>query len=216
MLTGDSNHKGNVAELKIAAEAARLGIQVLRPMTEHERYDLAFEIDGEFKRVQCKHASRKGEVIIVRFVTNRRGPDGFIRTRYTADEIDAIAAYCPEVDECYYLPMEVFGGAASLYLRLSPARNGQRAALNFAADYRLGAIAQLGERSAGSRKVVGSSPTSSTSNSPTTLGAHEFRNRFGWYMERSAAGESFLITRRGKPYARLLPPADPLPLADAA
>jgi antitoxin (DNA-binding transcriptional repressor) of toxin-antitoxin stability system len=33
-------------------------------------------------------------------------------------------------------------------------------------------------------------------------------------MERAAAGESFLITRRGKPYARLSPPpaADTVPL----
>ena len=29
-------------------------------------------------------------------------------------------------------------------------------------------------------------------------------------MERAAAGESFLITRRGKPYARLTPPHDQL------
>ena len=35
---------------------------------------------------------------------------------------------------------------------------------------------------------------------------------FGWYMERAAAGESFLITRRGKPYARLSPPHDQLDL----
>jgi prevent-host-death family protein len=57
---------------------------------------------------------------------------------------------------------------------------------------------------------VGSSPTSSTSVTPATLGAHEYRNHFGWYMERAAAGESFLITRRGKPYARLSPPHDQL------
>jgi antitoxin (DNA-binding transcriptional repressor) of toxin-antitoxin stability system len=31
-------------------------------------------------------------------------------------------------------------------------------------------------------------------------------------MERAAAGESFLITRRGKPYARLSPPHDQLDL----
>jgi prevent-host-death family protein len=37
------------------------------------------------------------------------------------------------------------------------------------------------------------------------VGAHEFRNRFGWYMERAAAGEEFLVTRRGKPYVRLVP-----------
>ena len=58
--------------------------------------------------------------------------------------------------------------------------------------------------------VAGSSPASSTSQ--TMLGAHEYRQKFGWYMERAAAGESFLITRRGKPYARLSPPHDQLDL----
>jgi len=29
-------------------------------------------------------------------------------------------------------------------------------------------------------------------------------------MERAAAGESFLITRRGRPYARLSPPSEQL------
>ena len=32
-------------------------------------------------------------------------------------------------------------------------------------------------------------------------------------MERAAAGETFLITRRGKPYARLSPPHQQLDLA---
>jgi len=31
-------------------------------------------------------------------------------------------------------------------------------------------------------------------------------------MERAAAGESFLITRRGRPYARLTPPHEQLDL----
>jgi prevent-host-death family protein len=39
---------------------------------------------------------------------------------------------------------------------------------------------------------------------------HPYRQRFGWYMERAAAGESFLITLRGKPYARLSPAAEQL------
>jgi prevent-host-death family protein len=42
------------------------------------------------------------------------------------------------------------------------------------------------------------------------VGANEFRNRFGWYMERAAAGEEFLVERRGKPYVRLVPAAPPL------
>ena len=54
----------------------------------------------------------------------------------------------------------------------------------------------------------GSSPPSSTSSSSpddVAVGAHEFRNRFGWYMERAAAGARFRVTRHGKPFVRLTP-----------
>ena len=44
MCSWTSNHKGNVAELAIAAEAAKLGLSVLKPLTEHERYDLVLGI----------------------------------------------------------------------------------------------------------------------------------------------------------------------------
>ena len=50
----------------------------------------------------------------------------------------------------------------AMYLRLAPAANNQAAAINWAADFDLGAIAQLGERRAGSAKVRGSIPLSST------------------------------------------------------
>jgi prevent-host-death family protein len=49
---------------------------------------------------------------------------------------------------------------------------------------------------------------------PVLVGAHEYRNRFGWYMQRAAAGESFLITRRGRPHARLVPPDARLELTE--
>ena len=61
--------------------------------------------------------------------------------------------------------------------------------------------------------VTGSSPVSSThefyeaeASDSHIVGAHEFRNLFGLYAQRAAAGEEFLITRRGKPYVRLGPP----------
>jgi prevent-host-death family protein len=208
--TGDVNVKGNVAELKIQAELAELGYPVLAPVTEHERYDLVVEVAGRFLRVQCKWAPLYRGVVCIRTESNRRGPNGFIRRPYTAEEVDAIAAYCSDLDRCYLLPMDVVGTSRQITLRIEPTRNGQRACLNWAADYELsGAIAQLGERLHGMQEVVGSSPTSSTP-SETHLGAYEYRQKFGWYMERAAAGESFLITRRGKPYARLSPPHEQL------
>src|SRR4051812_44636529 len=113
---------------------------------------------------------------------------------------------------------ELVAGKRQLHLRLNPPRNGQRACINLASEYRLGAIAQLGERSAGSRKVVGSSPTSSTPSADRTIvvGAHEFREKFAYWMERAAAGEEILITRRGRRYARLGPPDPQLATRDIA
>ena len=40
----------------------------------------------------------------------------------------------------------------------------------------------------------------------TTIGMREARNRFSELIERAARGEAIIITRRGKPVARLLPP----------
>ncbi len=210
----DPNLKGNVAELKIAAEATRLGIDVLRPMTEHCRYDLVFEVDRRLHRIQCKWASRRGGVICVRAVTNRRGPNGFVRTLYTAEEIDAVAAYCADTDRCYLLPIAEIEGRSQIHLRLAPTKNAQRACLNWAADYELaGAVAQLEVAPAwhaGGRGFESHQLHSPEPRRETTLGAHEFRERFGWYMERAAGGESFLITRHGRPFARLSPPHEQL------
>ena len=132
-------------------------------MTEHGRYDLAFEVGDRLLRVHCKWAAVRGEVVVVRLHSTYFTRTREVRVAYGADEIDAVAAYCARLERCYLLPIELVQDMRTISLHLNPPRNWQRAALHWAADYELpGAIAQLGERSAGSRKVVGSSPTSST------------------------------------------------------
>jgi len=37
------------------------------------------------------------------------------------------------------------------------------------------------------------------------VGAHEFRNHFGYYLEQAAAGHEVLVSRRGRPHVRLIP-----------
>jgi prevent-host-death family protein len=214
----DSNRIGAIAEWAIAAEAIALGFRVLRPLVE-DRYDLAIDLGGRLVRIQCKTAPMRGEAIVVRARTCRRTADGFRHGVYSPDEVDVIAAYSPKLRRCFAVPITTFGPGGTLYLRTVPARNGQRAGLHFADDYSLGAIAQLEEHLGGTQGVVGSSPTSSTPSptapapAPTIVGAHEFRNRFGWYMERAAAGEDILVTRRGKPHLRLSAVAPALDLA---
>ena len=162
MLVLSTNQKGAIAETAITAAATRLGIDVYRPVAEGGRFDLIFGFaTGALARVQCKWANVSSGAIQVRTCSARRTGDGMAVRSYTVDEIDALAAYCSENGRCYYLPATMVAGRKVVHLRLSPARNNQAERLNWAAEYELGAIAQLGERRAGSAKVVGSSPTSS-------------------------------------------------------
>ena len=155
--------KGSIAEAVIAAEAVKAGVNVLRPLAEGGRYDLVFEINERFVRVQCKSGKRRGDVIIVPTRTSRHTPRGYVRTKYAASEVDAIAVYCHETGSCYLLPIEDVRGRWEIRLRLAPARNNQEFAITYAETYAfLGAIAQLGERVTGSHEVAGSSPASST------------------------------------------------------
>jgi hypothetical protein len=160
------SQKGAVAEIAIALEATKLGILVLKPMFEGGRYDLVFDFGGRLSRIQCKWAVKRGDVVEIRTGTSRRGPEGFVRTTYGPDEVDAIVGYCAVLDRSYLLPISMAAGRSVFYLRLTASKNNQRVGVNWACDYELGAIAQLGERAAGSRKVVGSSPTSSTAKPP--------------------------------------------------
>jgi PD-(D/E)XK endonuclease len=158
-----TNQKGAIAETAIAHGATKLGIDVYRPYSEGGRYDLIFDLGSQLLRVQCKWAVRSGNVVSVRLDSCRRGPGGLLlRRSYSANEIDAIVGYCAELDQSYFLPSAFIAGKRQIYLRLAPARNNQALRINWADQYRLGAIAQLGERQSGTLEVVGSSPTSST------------------------------------------------------
>jgi len=157
-----TNQKGAIAETAIAAEATRLGIDVYRPVAEGGRFDLIFAFDdGSLSRVQCKWANLVNGAISVRCYSCRRAREGLRYRTYTADEIDAIAAYCPDNGRSYYLPISLVADHRIVHLHVAPAANNQFAAISWSAQYELGAIAQLGERSAGSRKVGGSNPPSS-------------------------------------------------------
>jgi prevent-host-death family protein len=211
----DTNHKGNVAEAVIAAEAMKLGVEVMKPLSEHTRYDLIFDLGPRLLRVQCKWAPLLGDVVAVRLVSSRYTSGGRqICTKYTSDEIDAVAAYCQELETCYLVPIGLFDGMRGLSLRVAPTQNGQIASINWARDFLLeGAVAQLGrapEWHSGGRGFESHQLHSPIQPDGRVVGAHDFRNRFGWYMERAAAGEEFFVTRRGKPDVRLLPAAEQL------
>jgi PD-(D/E)XK nuclease superfamily protein len=157
------SRKGAIAEAEITAEAARLGMDVYRPVVEGCRCDLILGLGRRLLRIQCKWSRRHGDVIRVMIRTNRHTPNGYVHTKYTADEIDAVMAYCPDLGQCYFLPISMVAGRNCVYLRLAPTKNRQVAGIQWANRYEFpGAIAQLGERLDGIEEAAGSSPASST------------------------------------------------------
>jgi prevent-host-death family protein len=209
-----TNRKGAIAEAKIVAAATELGVPVLRPVQEHGRYDLAFEIGDRILRVQCKWGSldQGGAVIRVSLRSSWCTPNGYEHRSYKSDEIDLVAVYCGDLDRCYLLPPELAVGRSGIWLRVTAPKNGQRACLNRAVDFEFpGAVAQLDRAPRWQRGGQGfeSPQLHSSSDPPETLhvGAHEFRNHFGYYLERAADGHEVLISRRRRPYARLIPVA---------
>ena len=156
MLTTDQ--KGTVAELAISLAATARGIDVYRPVNEGGRYDLILDVERRLVRVQCKWAPRHNDVVVVRCYSSRRTRDGLLRRLYAADEIDAYAAYCEELDRCFFLPYEEVASRREVVLRFCRTRNNQKKGVNWAEDFdfdarlgpKLGAVAQLGERRAGS------------------------------------------------------------------
>ena len=164
-----TDEKGAIAELAVAHAAIRLHVGVFKPLTDGERYDLIFDLRPKLVRVQCKWATFQRDVVVVRCYSCRRTADGLIRRGYSAAEIDAIAAYCLELDTCYFIPFEQLCNQRVVQLRIGPPKNNQRRGIRWARDYEfattltvVGAVAQLGERRRGTPKVTGSSPVGST------------------------------------------------------
>lgn len=129
--------KGDLAELKVAADLADRGCSISFPYSEDCDYDLIADFEGTLHRVQVKYTESDGQVVGVRCRSHSLTNGKIRRTKnYTAATVDWIAVYDRTSDRCYYIPAcELGSGRSQLHLRLAPARNGQRIGIREARDY---------------------------------------------------------------------------------
>jgi hypothetical protein len=132
-----TNLLGEFAVAKVFLRAIEKGVRVSRPLIEC-RYDLIPD-DGNLYRAQVKYAGGKcpkqvNGVIPVglkKWRTDGRRPIW----HYTAEEIAVVLVYLRATDQILWFGPEVFVGRTMLYIRLEPARNGQKKGCLMAADY---------------------------------------------------------------------------------
>jgi hypothetical protein len=116
-----------------------LGLTVLRPLCEGQRYDLVIDLEPALLRVQCKMARRVSGALMISLQTNRCTPNGYVSTSYEATEIDVVAAYLPELHRGFLIPIPEASGRRAMHLRLDPTRNNQARGIKWARDYEFAA-----------------------------------------------------------------------------
>lgn len=130
--------KGDLAELKVAADLADRGRRISIPFGEDCDYDLIADYEGRLHRVQVKYTRSDGKVVVIRCRSHSL-TNGKVRATklYTSKMVDWIAVYDATSDRCFYCPSRELGNAGRnlLHLRLKPARNNQRVGIREASAY---------------------------------------------------------------------------------
>ena len=133
----NSKQKGNLTELKCLAAFVEQGITVSIPYGDCARYDFIADIEGQLYKIQCKTASyRRGDTSKISFscrsTSTKHGQT--VHHTYDESEVDFFAAYFPENDKCYLVPIQEV--SCEKTLRLVPPLN-NHSNVNMAEDYEL-------------------------------------------------------------------------------
>ena len=106
----DTKLKGDIAEQAVILLALKQGWGVLKPVGDRLPYDMVFDINGKFVKIQVKSAwfdeSRQNYVVDNRRTkTNRRI---MLREKYNESDFDFAIIYLEEIHIFYIMPVDVF------------------------------------------------------------------------------------------------------------
>jgi PD-(D/E)XK endonuclease len=106
----DTKLKGDIAEQAVVLYALKQEWGVLKPYGDRLPYDLVFDIDGIFLKIQVKSAwfdvKRQNYVVDSRRTkTNRRQ---MLRETYKIGDFDFAIIYIEELEIFYVMPSDVF------------------------------------------------------------------------------------------------------------
>lgn len=114
---------GDIALLRITASLMSKGYTVLKPISDSKRYDLVIEINGCFKRVQCKNGRYiNGCVVFAGTSSIKGGSKRKVYHQTYVGQVEFFGVFCPTTNQVYFIPIEEV--KKENYLRVeSPKRN---------------------------------------------------------------------------------------------
>lgn len=127
-LQGHTKTKGDVAELLVMARVVQRGYTVLCPYGDNARYDFVFESEGGFSKVQCKIGHLRSGRIEFPTKNNKGNYKG---------QVDFFGVYCPELDKCYLVPIDVVWASSKMPLYVVEPLHKVKGKTCMAGDYEL-------------------------------------------------------------------------------
>lgn len=126
--------KGDLGVLKIKCDLCSKGYMILSPETEHAPFDLVAYKNKKFIKIQVKYrAVGKSGTITVSLKTCWNDKKGTHIKKYDLDEIDLVAVFCPDTNECYYFdPKET---PENITLRVDSPKNNQQKNISLAKNF---------------------------------------------------------------------------------
>jgi len=130
----NSKRKGNITEAAILTEFIKRGIPVLLPFGDNERYDMVIEVNGDFKRIQCKTGRYRNGCVNFQCCSSQahRGK-GYQSYK---DDIDYFAVYCEELNLHALVPIEL-SKKTEAHLRVENTKNLQTKNIVWFSDFSL-------------------------------------------------------------------------------
>ena len=134
----DPNLIGAISQARVAAALVEAGKIVLTPFAHTPRYDLVFEEDDRFFRVQCKtgHLIRGAVYFATQSLRAARRETEW--RRVAADyqgQVDYFGVYCPDNGIVYLVSITAAGTKRMCGLRIDPPKNNQKKRIRWAVDY---------------------------------------------------------------------------------
>lgn len=129
---------GLAAHTAVLHKLVSTGLEVLQPLGDHLRYDLAYysEQRAELVRIQCKAGHFKPDIGCVFFKNfNRSGGRG--RRRSYIGDAEYFGVYCAELNTVYIVPVNIVPYASEIGLRVQPTKNNQEKKVIWAKDYEI-------------------------------------------------------------------------------
>jgi PD-(D/E)XK endonuclease len=134
----NTTHLGDIAELVAAAELARRGYIVSRPLTNGAPYDLLVDVCGVIKRVQVKKTGLTVNGATRVMLSSSKSHRGRKSVLYLGRVDCVLAVDC--LNHLFYVVTGDTLKSPQISIRTTPAKNQQSAGVRLSSDYGMDAL----------------------------------------------------------------------------